>query len=101
MDLNRDAILRRLDRVIYQYGEANEDNEMEFGTDVEMILSQVEIYDQIWFVRHMPEEGEHSREGIELVKAIVERLEGIPDGCAECFPFGMIEELKREYLEDI
>ena len=60
MDLNRDAILRRLDRVIYQYGEANEDNEMEFGTDVEMILSQLEIYDQIWFVRHMPEEGEHS-----------------------------------------
>ena len=45
MDLNRDAILRRLDRVIYQYGEANEDNEMEFGTDVEMILSQLEIYD--------------------------------------------------------
>lgn len=33
MDLNRDAILRRLDRVIYQYGEANEDNEMEFSTD--------------------------------------------------------------------
>ena len=34
-------------------------------------------------------------------KAIVERLEGIPDGCAECFPFEMIDELKREYLEDI
>lgn len=101
MDLNRDAILRRLDRVIYQYGEANEDNEMEFSTDVGMILSQLEIYDRIWFVRHMPEEGEHSREGIELVKKIVERLEGIPDGCAECFPFEMIDELKREYLEDI
>lgn len=45
MDLNREAILRRPDRVIYQYGEADEDNEMEFGTDVEMILSQLEIYD--------------------------------------------------------
>ena len=98
MDLNRDAILRRLDRVIYQYGEANENNEMEFSTDVGMILSQLEIYDRIWFVRHMPEEGEHSREGIELVKKIMERLEGIPDGCAECFPFEMIDELKRENL---
>ena len=25
----------------------------------------------------------------------MERLEGIPDGCAECFPFETIEELKR------
>ena len=31
-------------------------------------------------------------------KAIVERLEGIPDGCAECFPFEIIDELKREYM---
>lgn len=27
-----------------------------------------------------------------------ERLEGIPDGCAECFPFEIIDELEREYL---
>ena len=25
-------------------------------------------------------------------------LENIPDGCAECFPFETIDELKREYL---
>lgn len=101
MDLNRDAILRRLDRVIYQYGEANEGNEMEFSTDVKMIISQMEIYDQIWFVRHMPEKGEHSREGKKLVKEIVERLEEIPDGCAEYFPFEIIERLKKEYLGDV
>lgn len=31
-------------------------------------------------------------------KEIVTRLEEIPDGCAECFPFELIDELKREYL---
>jgi len=98
MDLNREAILRRLDRVIAHYGEANEANEMEFSVDVGSIISQIEIYDQVWYVRHMPPEGEHSREVISLVKEFVARLEEIPDGCAECFPFETIDELKREYL---
>ena len=100
MDLNRDAILRRLDRVIAQYGEAAEENEMEFSIDVGMVISQLEIYDQVWFVRHMPPDGEHSMEAISLVKEIVTRLEEIPDGCAEYFPFDTIDELKREYLPD-
>ena len=100
MDLNRDAILRRLDRVIAQYGEAAEENEMEFSIDVGMVISQLEIYDQVWFVRHMPPDGEHSMEAISLVKEIVTRLEEIPDGCAEYFPFDTIDELNREYLPD-
>ena len=93
IDLNRDAILRRLDRIIEQYGEATEENEMEFSIDVDLIISQLEIYDQIWFVRHMPPEGNHSREAKSLVKEIITRLEEIPDGCAECFPFELIDEL--------
>jgi hypothetical protein len=100
MDLNKDAILRRLDNVIGLYGEAREDNEIEFSIDVGMIISQLEIYDQIWFVRHMPKKGEHSREAKELVTEIIARLEEIPDGCAECFPFELINELKEEYLSD-
>ena len=63
---------------------------MDFNEDVSMILSQLEIYDRIWYIRHMPPEGEHSKEGITLVKEFVARLEAIPDGCAE--------KLKREYL---
>lgn len=98
MDLNKDAILRRLDGVIYHYGEANEDNESEFGSDVDLLVSQIEIYDQVWYVRHMPKEGRHSQEAIELVKEFVGKLEEIPDGCAECFPFETIEELRGEYL---
>ena len=48
MDLNREAILRRLDRVIAHYGEANEENEMEFRADVDAIISQIEIYDRVF-----------------------------------------------------
>ena len=97
IDLNKRAILRRLDVVIAHYGEATEANELDFSVDVGMLTSQIEIYDQIWYVRHMPKEGKHSAEAVELVKEFVARLEEIPDGCAECFPFEDIERLKKEY----
>lgn len=98
LDLNKSAIIRRLNEIIRRYGEANEENEMNFLMEVEKLLFQVEIYDQIWYVRHMPETGEHSREGTALVEEFIEHLENIPDGCAEYFPFELIEELKEEYL---
>ena len=100
LDLNKETILQRLDMLIMRYGEANERNESDFSIDVDMLISQVEIYDQIWYVRHMPEHGEHSREAIELVKEFVQRLEEIPDGCAEMFPFETIDQLKEEYLSE-
>ena len=99
LDLNKDAIIRRLDSLIYHYGEANEGNESEFRVDVNLLIYQIEIYDQVWYVRHMPKEGRHSKEAIELVEAFVKKLEDIPDGCTECFPFETIDELKKEYLE--
>lgn len=71
---------------------------MLFSTDVESIKSLIEIYDQAWYVRHMPDSGKHSEEDIELVKEFVACLEVIPDGCAEFFPFDMINELTEEYL---
>lgn len=118
LDINRDAIIRRLNHIVYRYGEANEDNEMEFSIDVDMIISQLEIYDQLWFVREGPakntpvrnspktnddeeilyEEGNHSNRGISLAEEIIKILEDIPDGCAEMFPFDAIDELSREYL---
>ena len=98
LDLNKNSILRRLEDIIRRYGEANERNELDFELDVRRLLYQVEIYDRIWYVRHMPEEGKHSLEAIELIREFVNRLTEIPDGCAECFPFEMIEELKEEYL---
>ena len=99
LDLNKDAILRRLDSIIFHYGEANEANEFNFAQDVEMLISQIEIYDQTWFVRHIPESRVHSQEAKDLVKEFVAKLEEIPDGGAEIFPFEMIDRLKKEYLE--
>lgn len=92
-------MLRRLDYIIMRYGEANERNELDFSFDVSMLISQIEIYDQIWYVRHMPEKGSHSMEAVELVKEFIDRLKKIPDGCAELFPFELIRELEEEFLD--
>lgn len=98
LDISRKAILRRVHATIARYGEANEENEVHFQIDMEAIISQVEIYDQIWFVRHMPSEGKHSLKAIELVQEMISCLEEIPDGCAEIFPFETISSLENEYL---
>ena len=90
----------RLDRVIMQYGEATEKNEMEFSIDVGIHVLQIEIYDQIWYGRHALVEGEHSAEAMDLVSVFVKKLEEIPDGCAECFLHELINQLKAEYLSD-
>lgn len=100
MNLSKAAILRRLDFIIARYGEANEENEMNFSADVDALVSQIEIYDQIWYVRHMPPEGGRNNEAKELVREFIAKLESIPDGCAECFPFELIEQLREGYLEE-
>lgn len=106
LDVNADAIMRRLRFLVYRYGEANEENEFNFSADVNRLISQIEIYDQVWFVRGCRQyedtdgsKNRHSAEAITLVKQFVAELEEIPDGCAELFPFEMIDELKKEYLE--
>lgn len=101
LDINKQAILRRLERIIARYGKADEWNESDFDSDVCMLISQIEIYDQIWYVRHMSAaKGEHSAEAVELIKEFIARLEEIPDGGAEIFPFELIDELKQEFLGD-
>lgn len=98
VDINRRAILRRLDAVIGKYGDATEDNEFDYSEEVGRLVSQIEIYDQVWFVRNMHSCGKHSDEAKKLVREFVARLRDIPDGCAECFPFEMVEDLEAEYL---
>ena len=107
LDLNREAILRRMRYIIYSYGEVSEENESDFSLDVAQLISQIEIYDQIWFVRggkfDKDEDGlitGHSKEAVELVEEFVTELEAIPDACAECFPFETIDRLKEEYLNE-
>lgn len=47
LDINREAVLRRIRMIIEKYGEANEENETVFQLDIEAIIAQIEIYDQI------------------------------------------------------
>ncbi len=94
LDLNAEAILRRLRYVVYRYGEANEANESNYRADVNRLVGQIEIYDQVWRIRG------HSRKAIQLVREFIGILEKIPDGCAELFPFELIDELKEEYLTE-
>ena len=97
LDINREAILRRLEEIICRYGAATEANESSFCHDVRQVIAQFEIYDQIWHIRCL-EEGRHSQEAIRLIQEIIAHLQAIPDGCAERFPFELIEELENAYL---
>ena len=99
MDICKSAVLRRLDGIISSYGSAAEENAMDYSHDVNMLISQIGIYDQIWFVRHTPPQGRHSTEAIELVTEFVSILEEIPIYDAEWFPYDTIDELRKEYLE--
>ena len=98
LDINKKLILNRLEMLINYYEEANEDNEFNFSMDVEKLITQIEIYDRVWYLKKMPKEGDHSKEAIELVGEFVAMLEEIPDGCAELFPFEIIDELRQKYL---
>lgn len=98
LDLNADAIIRRLNAIVASYGEANEENELYYSIDVGKLISQIEIYDQIWSARKGTADGKHRNEAVALVERFVSVLEDIPDGCAEMFPFDYIEELNSEYL---
>lgn len=99
LDLNHDAILRRLDYVIGKYGEASEENEFDFSQDVRRVIDQLEIFERVHYVRNIPADLQaSSEEGRVLAKDIISRLEAIPDACAETFPFELIDELRAEYL---
>lgn len=98
LDLNKKAILRRLDAVIEQYGYTTKYNEKIYSHDVERLIYQIEIYDQYCYVQELPKGQQHSTKGIELVKAFVDRLNKIPNIDSEYFPYRMIRELNAEYL---
>ena len=82
-------------------GSPNDMNEMEFSCEVGKIISQLEIYDQVWVARDLKnavriEERLHSTKGIELTKKIINVLMG-DEGCAESFPYDVVDELKAEF----
>ena len=98
LDLNKKAILRRLEAIIEQYGYTTKYNEKIYSHDVERLIYQIEIYDQYCYVKELPKGQKHSTKGIELVKAFVDRLDKITVIDSEYFPYRMIREMNAEYL---
>ena len=101
LDLNADQILSRLQQIYRVMGSPNDMNEMEFFYEVGKIISQLEIYDQVWVARDLKnavriEERLHSTKGIELTGKIINILLE-DEGCAESFPYDVVDELKAEF----
>ena len=103
MDLNADIIMWQLYSLFGSLGYPSASNESVYSSAVRKIISQLEIYDQVWSARNVGETVQkedggvrHSRKGIESAGKIVKFLED-NDGSAECFPYDEIEELKNEF----
>ena len=102
LDLNKEAILRRLRDIKSKYGDVDWRNETSISVEVALLIHQIEIYDQVHYTRHMPKpstfpgEKVHSAEATQLVKEFVNELEEI-DSSGDTFPYEVIEELKQEF----
>ena len=51
LDINSEAILRRLHSIYYRYGDLDEDNEFSISGEVGQLISQLEIYERLRGVR--------------------------------------------------
>lgn len=103
MNLNDEVIMQRLELLYLTFGSPTEGNESSYNQAVKQLVSQLEIYDQVWVARDLAhavqkENGGivHSERGIELARKMVEYLLE-DEGSAECFPFEIIDELKEAF----
>lgn len=69
MDLNADKIMWRLYRIYMALDDPDYHNELEFSTAVGIIVSQLEIYDQVWVVR----DAAHAVQKMKVEYIIVKR----------------------------
>ena len=99
VNINRNAILRRLDHAIFCHGKVTDKNEYAYSINISQIIAQFEIYDQIWASRRVPDEGDHCPEVVSLAKEILAKLETIPCKKDEMFPNEYIE-LFRDFIEE-
>lgn len=96
LDINREAILRRITDIYKHYGSPSWKNESYYNSEIGCIISQLEIYDQVWFERHGDFGNGHSKYATMLADEIIKVLEE-NEGCAELFPYEVINQLKAEY----
>ncbi len=103
MDLNQSAILRRLYLIGCNLGDPTEANEPDYWTKTQQIIAQLEIYDQVWYVRERnypdePGEHDHSKHARALVEQILDILEvWALNSSVELFPYDEINELEETY----
>ena len=113
LDLSKDCILAYFRAVLDCFGCADEGNEMGFSSSIEQVITRLEIYDQVWFVREMTKARKddeaymndpaqmprHSHHATEVARVIVDELLRVANtGCsAELFPYETIDMLCREY----
>ena len=96
LDLNKEAILRRLNRIRAKYNKVDWRNESAIFVEVTKLIKQIEIYDQVHFVRNIAGLNGHSVEARELVIEFIKELEGI-NSVSHTFPYMIIEELKTGF----
>ena len=82
-------------------GSPDEMNESDFCVETGKIIAQLKIYDQVWVARDLKNAVKinaniHSPKGIQLAREIISVLME-DEGCAECFPYDIISELKTEF----
>ena len=95
LDINPEAILRRLDHVLWKFKEVGELNEMQVSSEVCAIIEQMELYDRYWSnERNL---SGHCPEVVELAQKIVSMLDSFPNTGTELFPSEEIEYLVKEY----
>ncbi len=103
LDINHDMIIRRMNQIGIRNGNPTEENEFYYALDVQRIITRLEIYDQVWYVREKnysdsPEKSQHSLHAKEIVEEMLDILEQWEENSsAECFPYNQIDELEEEY----
>lgn len=96
LDINREAILRRLRDVYWRYGFLTEANEFAVSREIDILVSQIEIFDQIWSAREGDCGNGHSQKATQLVKEVLKILM-TREGNGEIFPYELVETLCLEY----
>ena len=103
IDISADSIMRKLREIYDMLGLPDDKNEPYFEQEFGKLLSQLEIYDQIWAVRDLRHSVRkvnggvyHSANGIELAEKVIRFLKENA-GKAKCFPFEQIDELSSEF----
>ena len=112
LDLSKECILAYFRAVLACFGRVDERNESDFSCSVEQVITRLEIYDQVWFVREMTNARKdndarmndlsqmprHSHHATEVARVIVDELLQVANtGSAELFPYETIDMLCREY----